>query len=145
MANGRVDPYPNHNFLVEIDGVSTAGFSEIGVLTTDTDAIDYREGTDLRPNVRKIPGLRKYANVMLKRGYTQSRDLWNWRKEILDGVVKRRTVGITLLDELRNPVLRWTITDAWIVKWETSAFNAKTNEILIETMELVHEGITLDE
>jgi phage tail-like protein len=145
MPNGRKDPYPNHNFLVEIDGVSTAGFSEIGVLTTDTDAIDYREGTDLRPNVRKIAGLRKYSNVMLKRGYTQNKELWNWRKEILDGIVKRRTVGITLLDELRNPVLRWTIIEAWISKWESGPFNGKTNEILIETMELMHEGITLDD
>jgi phage tail-like protein len=145
MATNRKDPFRHFNFLVEIDGVQSAGFSEISLLTTDTDPVDYREGADAQLNVRKLTGLRKFGNITLKRGYTDNKELWNWRKDILNGIVNRRSIGITLLDELRQPVLRWHIVEAWISKWESGPFNAKTNEVFIESVEIVHEGISLEE
>lgn len=139
----RDDPYQHYNFLVEIDGVQRAGFQEVGSLTTDTDAIDYREGSDVNLNVRKLTGLRKYTAITLKRGYTQNKELWQWRKDIINGIVKRRSAEIILLDETRQPVLRWQVREAWISKWESGPFNAKTNEVVIESIELTHEGVTL--
>lgn len=139
----RQDPYQHFNFIVEIDGVQRAGFMECSGLTTDTDVIDYREGADKELNVRKLAGLRKYTNIVLKRGYTQDRDLWEWRKKIINGQMERRSASIVLLDEARNEVLRWTVREAWISKWESGPFNAKTNEVALETVELVHEGLSL--
>lgn len=75
MANAsRNDPYRTFNFLVEIDGVTAAGFSECSGLSTETEVIEYREGSD-RGGVRKLSGLTKYSNIVLKRGITASRDL----------------------------------------------------------------------
>jgi phage tail-like protein len=139
----RDDPYQQFNFLVEIDGVARAGFSECSGLTTDTDPIDYREGADLVLNVRKLSGLRKYTNVVLKRGYTQDKSLWDWRKKIINGNTERRQADIILLDEERNEVLRWRVREAWISKWDSGPFNAKTNDVAIETVEMVHEGLEL--
>ena len=139
----RDDPYQQFNFLVEIDGVARAGFSECSGLATDTDPIDYREGADIVLNVRKLSGLRKYTNVVLKRGYTQDQDLWNWRKKIINGNTERRQADIILLDEERKEVLRWRIREAWISKWDSGPFNAKTNDVAIETIEMVHEGLEL--
>ncbi|MBC7909101.1 MAG: phage tail protein [Pyrinomonadaceae bacterium] len=139
----RDDPYHQFNFLVEIDGVARAGFTECSGLTTDTDAVDYREGTDPTLNVRKLPGLRKYTNIVLKRGYTRDKSLWDWRKQIINGVTIRRSADIILLDEERNEVLRWRIREAWLSKWDSGPFNAKTSDVLIETIELVHEGLEL--
>jgi phage tail-like protein len=139
----RDDPYQQFNFLVEIDGVTRAGFTEVSGLTTDTDAIDYREGADPRLNVKKLPGLRKYVNIVLKRGYTQDKSLWEWRKKIINGDTERRSADIILLDEARNEVLRWRVLEAWISKWDSGPFNAKTNDVAIETVELVHEGLEL--
>ena len=141
----RNDPPPQFNFLVEIDGVTRAGFMECSGLTTDTDPIDYREGADIALNVRKLSGLRKYTNVVLKRGYTQDKELWKWRKKIINGVMERRSAEVILLDEARNEVLRWRISEAWISKWESGPFNAKTNDVLIESIEMVHEGLELVE
>src|SRR5438132_5411394 len=141
----RDDPYQHFNFLVEIDGVARAGFMECSGLTTDTDVIDYREGNDAELNVRKLSGLRKYSNVVLKRGYTQDKTLWNWRKDVINGHTERRSADIILLDEARNGVLRWRIREAWIVKWDSGPFNAKTNDVAVETIELVHEGLVLVE
>ena len=64
----RRDPYRNFNFQLESDGVPLGAFSEASGLTAEGDAVDYREGTDAQSNVRKLPGLRKYTNLTLKRG-----------------------------------------------------------------------------
>jgi phage tail-like protein len=139
----RDDPYQQFNFLVEIDGIARAGFMECTGATTDTDPIDYREGSDVRMNVRKLSGLRKYTNIVLKRGYTQDKSLWEWRKKIINGAVERRSADIVLLDENRAEVLRWRIREAWISKWDSGPFNAKTNDVVVETVELVHEGLEM--
>jgi phage tail-like protein len=139
----RDDPYQQFNFLVEIDGITRAGFTECSGLTTDTDPIDYREGADIAMNVRKLSGLRKYTNVMLKRGYTKDKSLWEWRKKIINGQMDRRSADIILLDEARNEVLRWRIREAWISKLDTGPFNAKTNDVTVEAIELMHEGLEL--
>jgi phage tail-like protein len=139
----RDDPYPQYNFLVDIDGVARAGFTECSGLTTDTDGIDYREGADVNLNVRKLSGLRKYTNIVLKRGYTKDRSLWDWRKKIINGQQDRRSIDIILMDEERNPVLTWRVREAWISKWESGPLNAKTNDVTMETVELMHEGLEL--
>jgi phage tail-like protein len=139
----RDDPYQQFNFLVEIDGVTRAGFSECSGLTTDTDSFDYREGADIALNVRKLSGLRKYTNVVLKRGYTKDKGLWEWRKKIINGQMERRSADIILLDEACNEVLRWRVREAWVSKWDSGPFNAKTNDVAIETIELIHEGLEM--
>ena len=87
MADGkRNDPYGQFNFLIEIDGVVRGGFSEASGLTTDTNVIEYREGNETHGTVRKLPGLIKYNNIVLKRGWTQDKKLWDWRKNVIDGL-----------------------------------------------------------
>ena len=145
MATGdRNDPYRSFNFQLEIDNIPTGAFSECSGLTAEGDAVDYREGTDLQPNVRKLVGLRKYANIVLKRGYTQDKSLWNWYNNIFAGIPDRRNVTIILLDEAHVPVLRWHAENAWINKIEGPSFKASGNEIAIESVELMHEGLTIE-
>ena len=98
----RNDPYRAYNFRVEIDNTSVAGFRECAGLSLTTDAVDYREGTDRPLSVRKLTGLRKFTNITLKRGYTANRDLWNWYRNVLNGVPDRRNGAIVLQDEQHN-------------------------------------------
>jgi phage tail-like protein len=143
----RTDPYGQFNFLVEIDGVTVAGFSEVSGLTTDTNIIEYREGNDPHGTVQKQPGIMKYNNLVLKNGITadKARVLWTWRKKVIDGNSKdaRTTGAIILLDESRAPALRWNFREGWPSKWEGPALNAKTSEVAIETLEIAHEGLEL--
>ncbi len=144
MATGdRRDPYAGFNFLVEIDGITMAAFSECSGLSTDTDPIEYRNGSE-DITVRKVPGLKKFANISLKRGMTQDLELWNWRKTVLDGVTERKSGSIVLLNEARTPVLRWNFREGWPTKWEGPSMNATENNITIETIEIVHEGLELE-
>lgn len=145
MATGtRNDPYRAFNFRIEIDNLTVGSFSECSGLSSDGDAVDYREGTDIPLNVRKLVGLRKYSNIMLKRGYTQNTELWDWYNNIVNGIPDRRNGTIILMDEARNDVMRWNIENAWINKIEGPSFKANGNEIAMESVELVHEGLTLD-
>ncbi|MGO9885423.1 MAG: phage tail protein [Solirubrobacteraceae bacterium] len=145
MATGeRRDPFRSFNFQLEIDGIPRGAFSECSGLTAEGDAVDYREGTDMQPNVRKLPGLRKYSNITLKRGYTQDTSLWSWYLNITNGVSDRRNVTIILLNEERQPVLRWHAENSWINKIEGPSFKAAASEVAIESVELVHEGLTIE-
>jgi phage tail-like protein len=140
---GRTDPYVGFNFVVEIDGIQLAGFSECSGLSAETAVIEYREANE-PARVRKLPGLTKYTAIVLKRGLTQSRDLWNWYRTVINGNVQRRSGIIVLLGEERNPVARWRFTDGWPSKWEGPSLNAKTSEVAIETLEITHEGLDFE-
>lgn len=145
MATGeRTDPYRSFNFRIEIDGLSIGSFSECSGLSSDGDAVEYREGTEIPLTVRKLVGLRKYSNITLKRGYTQNTELWDWYTNIVNGVPDRRNGSIILMDEERNDVMRWSVENAWINKIEGPGFNASGNEVAIETVEIVHEGLALE-
>ena len=143
----RTDPYGQFTFLVEIDGVGTFGFSEVSGLTTDTNVTEYREGDEEsggQSTTRKIPGLIKYNNIVLKRGFTKDLSAYNWRLLVIEGKTSRASGSIILLDETRNPVMRWNFRQGWPTKWEGPALNDKTNEIAIESLEIAHEGLTLE-
>ena len=135
----RDDPFKAFAFLVEIDGVARAAFSEVSGLESETAVIEYRTGGENL--VRKLPGLTKFGNIILRRGVTQDADLWNWRKSVVEGSIDRRNGSIVLLDDKRNEIVRWNFQSGWICKWEGPTLNAKANEVAIETIEIAHEGL----
>jgi phage tail-like protein len=136
----RQDPYRVYNFVVEIDGIARAAFRECSGLDTSNDPIDYREGTD-GLHVRKLPGLTKSSNITLKWGTTDDASLWDWRKSVMDGHVERKNGSIVLLDDTGTEKIRWNFRDAWPTKWTGPSLNATGNEVAIETLEIVHEGL----
>lgn len=138
----RQDPLRNFRFRLEIDGLSIAGFSEVQIGAITTDVIDYREGTD-PPNVRKLSGLTKFGNIVLKRGITPSLDLFQWHRQIANGqlLTSRKNVAIVVQDETGADQARFVVRDAWPVKYDPSDLNGKGNEVLIELLELANEGI----
>jgi phage tail-like protein len=140
----RKDPFRAFNFRLEIDGMTAGSFSECSGLSSDGDAVDYREGTDIPLTVRKLVGLRKFANITLKRGYTDNTELWDWYTNIMNGIPDRRNASIILMDEQRKDVLRWSIENAWINKIEGPSFKASGNEVAMESVEIVHESLTLE-
>lgn len=138
----RHDPLGNYRFRLEIAGMAVAGFSEVTIGATSVEVIEYREGNE-PAHVRKLPGLRKSANVVLKRGVTSSMDLYDWFKQILQGQVAaaRRTVIVVVLDDTGADQARFVVSEAWPTKYEAGHLNAKANEVFIESLELVNEGI----
>ena len=139
----RNDPFKDYSFLVEIDGIAHAAFSDVSGLSAEAEVIEYRSGADLT-STRKLPGRVRYGNVTLKRGLTTSRELFDWWTTVVNGNLQRRNVAVVLLDDARQPVLRWLLHSAWIAKIEFGSLHAKGNDVLIESVELAHEGLELE-
>jgi len=138
----RNDPYAQYNFILEIEGTTVAGFAEVGGLSMEQDIIEYREGSDTA-TVRKLPGLRKYGNISLKRGYTQNRELWEWRKTTIDGLTERKAGAVILRNEAGEPALRWEFREGWVSKYEGPALKATANEAAMESIEIAVEDVAL--
>jgi phage tail-like protein len=144
VANpARNDPFKNFNFLVEIDGITQAGFSECTGLRLEIDVIEYREGGETS-SVRKLPGRAKVGDITLKRGITTSKELHEWIESIRNGVANRKNGAIVLLDDDRKPVVRWRFVNAFPRKWEGPNLDAKGSDVAIETLTLCCEGLERD-
>ncbi len=141
-AAARHDPYAGFNFVVEIAGIGAAGFSGVEGLNAWLEVIEYRSGETVG-GVRKLPGLRRYANIVLKRGLTQDRQLWDWFRQGVEGSVQRKSCSIVLRDATGQGVLRWNVVQAWPCRWEASALGGTGNDVVLETVELAHEGFEL--
>ena len=149
MAVHRDDPYPAFNFQVIITGILDDGqtirgaFAEVSGLDVEISPIEYRTGVE-DITVRKLPGLKKFTNITLKRGLIGDLTLWAWIKTAMEGRVQRASGTITMLDESRKPVMTWRFHRAWPCKWSGPVLNAKSNEIAMESLELCHEGLELE-
>lgn len=142
MATGDiVDPFGNYNFLVELDGITRAAFQECNGFDSTIDVIEHREGGE-NTTPRKIPGMTKYSNIVLKWGITDDRDLYDWHSEIVQGEITRKNGSIVLLNRRGDEVARWNFVRAWPTKYDGPDLNAEGNDVAIEMLELVHEGVS---
>lgn len=142
-------PLPKFHFLLEWGG-TRVGFTEVSGLDFETEVIEYREGSSPTYNKTKQPGLTKYSNITLKRGtFLGDFEFFEqWKKTFMfqEGKEKfRRDVTIKLLNEEHQPIISWTLSKAWPSKIQSTDLKADANEVAIETMELVHEGLSIVE
>ena len=142
MATGsRVDPYRGYNFAVEIEGLVAGGFSEVAGLELELEVRDYREG-GVNGFVHRRAGPAKYgSNIVLKRGVTDAKALWNWYWDVTQGTVQRKNVSILLMDEAGEEKVRWSFEQAYPVKWTGPSLRAAGNEVAVESIELAHKGL----
>lgn len=139
----RHGPYRNTRYLLEIDGIAQAGFSEVAIPEANTEVVEYREGTD-PPTARKLSTLAAYGNLTLKWGVTTDAiAMAEWWALVEQGKTDeaRRTIAIVLLDEEGGSGPRWEFRDAWCRQYTAPDLNATGNEVAIEEMEIVHEGM----
>lgn len=135
-------PYKKYDYKVLIDQKEEAGFSEVSAPDITSDPVEYQEGSVSVKAPSKQPGILKHSNVTLKRGTTESRAFVDWMKEIDPGKATRKTVTIVLLDVEMNEVASWELQRAFPKKYVAPDFNDTSNEIAIESLELVCEGIS---
>ncbi len=141
-----VYPVASVRFSVDWGGTNgrKASFAEVAGLNVETDMTEYRGGADSTLTTRKIPTLMKYSNVTMKRGVVaKDNDFWTWWSKNQQGDHEQRTVTIKLLNEKGDDTVTWTMVRAWPVKVEGPSLNAKGSDVAIESIEFVHEGLTI--
>lgn len=146
-------PLPKFHFLVEWGEGDNfrLGFTEVTGLDFETEVIEYREGNSKKYNKTKQPGLTKYSDVTLKRGTFEGDlaffDLWKeslfFQEGNKTGSRYRRPITIKLLNEEHQPIIVWKLENAWAKKITSTDLKADGNEVAIESMEIAHEGLTV--
>jgi phage tail-like protein len=137
-------PMAKNHFQVQWGG-RNIGFMEVSGLAMELDVIDYREGSSPESSVRKMPGLKKFSDVVLKRGIIKNDDdFYRWISTATFNQVERRDVIISLLNEQHEPVITWKLRNAFPSKLEYSTLNAHLSEVIIESLTLVHEGLVVE-
>ena len=146
MANSANShwPSPQFHFLVEWDS-QLMTFSEVSGLDVETQTIEYRAGDSKQFSTVKMLGLKNMGNITLKRGVFQSdHNFWDWFKQIKPNTNKRVPVTIRLLDETGASVMSWTLSNAWPSKITGTDLSSDSHQVAIETMEIAHEGLTIE-
>ena len=136
----RPNPYKNFRFLVEIDGITQAGFSDCSGFGSNVEVIEYREGGD-PATVYKLPGKSSYPDIMLKWGISDSRDLYDWHLSAITGSVDRKNGSIIVLDDGGQEKIRWNFFSAWPSKYDGPDFTAKGNDVAIDSLTLSCERL----
>jgi phage tail-like protein len=137
------DPLVSAWFGVEFQGQVVGAFRECSGLGSENEVVEYKaSGPNGEYVIKKVPGRLKWNNITLKRGITDSMDMWQWRKLVEQGNISdaRKNGTITMYNQQGTAVAKWNFLNAWPSKLTGPTANASNNEVAIEEMELTHEG-----
>jgi phage tail-like protein len=144
-------PLPIYNYRVDINGESIS-FSEVSGLELSFETITYKEshatGGKVGPNIMYMPGQIQPVNISLKKGYVQGKSIpvfYEWINSIQLNRVDKRDIVVHLLDETGNTVVSWTVVDSFPTKLSAPSFDANSNEVAIESMELMASRVSMAE
>lgn len=136
-------PLPKFHFQVKWDS-NVMSFQEVSGLDVQSEEIKYRHGDSKDFSVIKMPGLKKVGNVTMKKGiFKADNKFWDWFNQIKMNTIKRVPVTISLLDETGAPTMVWTLANAWPTKITGTDLKSEGNEVAVESIEIVHEGLTI--
>lgn len=136
-------PLPKFHFQVDWGGTKI-GFTELSGLEIENEIIEYRDGASPEYSKIKMPGMQKSSNITLKRGtFKDDNEYYDWFNTVKLNSIERRDLTISLLNEEHEPVVTWKVKNAWPTKLTSTDLKADGNETAIETLELAHEGLTI--
>lgn len=137
--------YPLSKFHFQVEwGGKSIGFTEASGMTVETEMIEYRHGASPEYHKTRMPGMQKLSNITLKRGtFKGDNEFYQWWNTVALNTIERRDITISLLNEAHEPVVVWKVKKAWPIKVQTTDLKSDANEVAIETLEIVHEGLTI--
>lgn len=137
--------YPLVKFHFQVEwGGTQIGFTEVSGLDVETEVVEYRHGASPEYSKVKMPGMQKFSNLTLKRGtFATDNEYYDWWNSVKLNTIERRNITISLLNEEHEPVVVWKVKNAWPTKVQSTDLKADGNEVAIESMEIVHEGLSI--
>ena len=137
--------YPLVKFHFQVEwGGTQIGFTEVSGLDVETEVVEYRHGASPEYSKVKMPGMQKFGNLTLKRGtFVTDNEYYDWWNSVKLNTIERRNITISLLNEEHEPVVVWKVKNAWPTKVQSTDLKADGNEVAIESMEIVHEGLSI--
>lgn len=147
-GNNQADNnWPLPKFFFEVDfgaPLHKVPFAEVSGLDTEAQIIEYRAGNSKTFSTIKMPGIAKFGNITLKKGIFKSDTAYqDWQRQMNSNSTVPATVTIRLLDEAGKPTITWNLLNARPVKISGTDLKADGNEVAVESIELVHEGLQI--
>ena len=141
-----MNEYPLVKFSFQVDwGGTQIGFQEVSGLDIETEPIEYRQGASPDFTKIKMPGMIKFSNITLKRGsFKGDNEYFDWLNSIQLNTVERRTLTISLLDDSGSPAITWKVNKAFPIKVQSTDLKAEGNEVAVESIEIAHEGLVIE-
>jgi phage tail-like protein len=138
-------PMPKFRFEVDLGtGLQGIAFQEVSGLDAENQVVEYRKANSSLFSTEKMPGVRKYGNVTMKKGlFVNDNTFWDWRTQISMNTPKRQTVLIRLLDEDGKVTMQWTLDNAWPIKITSTDLKSDGNEVAVDTLEIAYERLTI--
>jgi len=133
-------PVGNHHFGLEIDGITECSFAKASGVAVEVEVYSYQEG-GVNHFEHQLPTRTKHSNIQLERGVTKSDVLMKWFRQISDGIILKRDFAIILWNNNGDIIRRWNFLKGYPIKWRIGDLDALGNTLLIESIELTHEGI----
>ena len=144
-------PLPVYNYKVEI-GSDTVAFSEVSGLSISHETTTYKESPAVEnqagPTTRHMPMQGTSASVTLKKGLVTGVSVpvfFQWINSIQLNQVEKKDVAIHLMDEAGKSLIKWTVQNAFPTKLDAPSFDASSNDVAIESMELMGDGILIED
>jgi len=142
MANPDY-PLPRFHFRVTFDS-TVINCNEVTGLNTTLDVIEYRDGASVEFSTQKMSGLRKFGDIVVKKGVFQDHtEYWDWYNAVQMNDPVRKSITIELLDEQHAAIMTWVLKNAWPSKVENPDLKSDASEVAVETITIVHEGLSL--
>ena len=138
-------PLPKFSFTVKVGDSDTMSCQEVSGLDMETQAIEYRSGDSKAFSVVKMPGIKKFSDVTLKKGMFKSDNkLYEWFNKNTLNTIERKPVTISLLDEKGGEVFIWKLINAFPLKVSGTDLKSTGNEVAVETIVIAHEGLSVE-
>ncbi|MEM0999649.1 MAG: phage tail protein [Bacteroidota bacterium] len=144
-------PLPVYNYRVNIAD-TTIAFSEVSGLDIGFDPITYKESQvadgKAGPNIMYMPGMITEVNITLKKGLVKAKSvpvLYEWINSTALNRIDKRDITVSLCDETGTPVVTWKVIDAFPTKLTAPTFDANSNEVAVEQMELRASSVSMEE
>jgi phage tail-like protein len=139
------EPFANYSFYLEVDGLTEAVFREASGIGSTSEVVESRQTTkEGKTIISKSPGNLKWDDLSLKRGFTTDTKLYDWRMLIEQGKVKdaRKNGSLTVYASDGTALAKWSFINGWPSKLSGPSLNATANEVAVEEITIVHEGLT---
>ncbi len=144
-------PLPVYNYRIEI-GSDAVAFSEVSGLSTSYETTTYKEspveGGVPGPRVMNMPAQPTATTVTLKKGIVRGASvaaLYSWINATQLNQTEKKDIFVRLCDENGDPVISWKVTNAFPTKLDAPTFDANSNDVAVESMELTADGVTMEE
>jgi len=133
-------PIPVYRFTVTL-GEEDMAFSEVAGLDIANDPITYKDGL----GVKYMPGQESAYNITLKRGIVKAKtQLFDWINAVSLNLIDKKDITISLTNETADaPIVTWTVSNAFPKKLTGPSLNGSSNEVSIESLEMMADGIQI--